>query len=130
MIKFSYCLILILSVVKKSAMTLTKFALYSVFSLLFVNPTLADLHDEYFDDMITLKVGRYLTQDFYAVKSDFDGTNYINIKNFMAFTELSEYSQLSIEDGNINLSMSASLFADKKTRHIKKELSSLKATLP
>jgi hypothetical protein len=127
MIKFSYCLILILSVIKKAAMTLTKFALFFLFSLLFVNATLADLHDEYFDDMITLKVGRYLTQDFYKVKSDIDGTIYINIKNFMAFTELSEYSQLSIEDGNINLSMAASLFADKKIRHIKKELSSLKA---
>jgi hypothetical protein len=123
------CLNLMKSATKKSAKTLTKPVLFIIFSLCFVvNATFAAPQDIYFDDMITLKVGRHLTQEFYEVKNDYDGSIYINIKDFMVFTELSEYSQLSIEGGSINLSMAGSLFPDNKTRQIKKELKSLKTT--
>ncbi|AZG37468.1 hypothetical protein EGC80_11500 [Shewanella psychromarinicola] len=96
-------------------------------SLLFFNPTFAVAQNEYFDNMITLKVGRYLEQDFYEVKSDFDGGIYIDIRDFLALTELNQYSRLSIEAGNINLFMAGSLFNDTNERHIQKALKNLKS---
>ncbi|MFT5312351.1 MAG: hypothetical protein ACI8Z9_000829 [Paraglaciecola sp.] len=93
-----------------------------LYSLLLINPIFAGTQNEYFDDMITIKVGSFLKQEFYEVKSDVDGGIYIDIKHFLAFTELSEYSKISIEAGQVKLFMEGSLFADEKARHITKEL--------
>lgn len=109
------------------AITLASAVLIIISSLLIFNPVFASPQDAYFDNMITLKVGRYLKQEFYDVKSDFDGDIYIDIRDILVLTELSEYSRLSIDGGNINLFMAASLFVDGKDRHIKKELKKLKS---
>jgi LysM repeat protein len=124
-IKLHYHLILLLSVIKKLAITLINAALLIVYSLLFLTSAVASTQDDYFDDMITLEVGRHLTLEFYEVKSGFDGGIYLDLKDFMAVTELSDYSQLSIEDGSVNLSMAGSLFANKKQRQIQKTLKNL-----
>ena len=100
-------------------------ALLIIYSLLFLTPAVARSQDDYFDNMITLKVGRNLTLEFYEIRSDFDGGIYLDLKDFMAVTELSNYSQLSIEDGTVNLLLAGSLFADKKQRQIQKTLKSL-----
>ena len=110
-------------------MILTIPLLLTVYSLLFFNPAVAATQDDYFDNMITLQVGRNLTLEFYEVKSDFDGGIYLDIKDFLAATELSDYTQLSIEDGTVNLLMAGSLFADKKQRQIQKNLENLESII-
>jgi VCBS repeat-containing protein len=122
-----YTLALLTYAIKKLAITLANAVLIIIPSLLLFNPACASSQDEYFDNMITLKVGRYLKQEFYDVKSNFDGDIYIDIKDFLVLTELSEYSRLSIDAGHINLFMAASLFDDGKDRQIKKELKNLKS---
>jgi VCBS repeat-containing protein len=122
-----YTLALLTYAIKKLAITLANAVLIIIPSLLLFNPACASSQDEYFDNMITLKVGRYLKQEFYDVKSNFDGDIYIDIKDFLVLTELSEYSRLSIDARNINLFMAASLFVDGKNRHINKELKNLKS---
>ncbi len=124
-IKFPYRLVLLADAIKKVALILTSAVVLILCSSLFVTSAFAAVQDEYFDDMITLRVGGYLKQEFYEVKSDFDGNIYIDIKDFLALTELSEYSRLAIDQSNITLVMAASLFADKKERQIKKELKNL-----
>jgi hypothetical protein len=111
--------------IKKVPRSLNSPVFFILSSLLFIHPTFANTQDEYFDDMITLKVGRYLKQEFYEVKSDYDGGIYIAIKDFLAFSELREYSKLSIEGENIKLFMAASLFPDNKARYITKKLTNL-----
>jgi len=95
------------------------------FSVSFSNTQ--DEEDEYFENMITIKVGRYLKVEFYEVMSDYDGGIYIDIKDFLELTELNEYTKLTIEDGKINLTMDGSLFSDKVERHIKKDIKNLKS---
>mgnify|MGYP000544546614 CR=1 FL=1 len=124
-IRLHYHLILLLYVIKEWAITLINAALLIVYSLLFLTSAVASTQDDYFDDMITLEVGRHLTLEFYEVKSGFDGGIYLDLKDFLAVTELSDYSQLSIEDGTVNLSMAGSLFADKQQRQIQKTLKNL-----
>ncbi|PKI03709.1 hypothetical protein CXF81_02255 [Glaciecola sp. 33A] len=94
-------------------------------SLGLFKPAVADTQDDYFNNMITLKVGRYLKLEFYEVKSDFDGGIYLDVNDFLAMTELSQYSQLTIEGENIHLHMAGSLFDDTKARHINKEVKNL-----
>ncbi len=97
-------------------------------SLLFFNVTFSntqDKNDKYFENMITIKVGRYLKQEFYEVMSDYDGNIYIDIKDFLELTELNEYTKFSIEDGKINLTMDKTLFPNKIERHITKEIKKL-----
>lgn len=99
-------------------------------SLLFFNVTFSDSQnkdDEYFENMITIKVGRYLKQEFYEVMSDYDGDIYIDIKDLLEITELNEYSKFSIEDGKINLTIDGSLFADKMEWGIVKEIKKIKS---
>ena len=97
-------------------------------SLLFFNVTFSNPQgDEYFENMITLRVGRYLKLEFYEVMNDYDGDIYIDIKDFLELTELNEYTEFSIEDGKINLIMDKSLFSDKVERHIIKERKNLKS---
>ena len=124
-IKLPYHLVLLVSALKKTVTILTIPVLLTVYSLLFLNPAVAATQDDYFDNMITLEVGRYLTLEFYEIKSDFDGGIYLDFKDFLAVTELSDYSQLSIKDGTINLLIAGSLFADKKDRRIQKTLKNL-----
>ena len=125
LIKFTYPLIFILSTIKKSVMFLVSTLLIIIFSLPLLTTAIANTQNEYFDNMITLKVGPNLKLEFYEVKSDFDGGIYLDINDFLALTELSQYSQLSIEGENINFHMAGSLFDDTKARHIKKVLKNL-----
>jgi hypothetical protein len=104
---------------KKTVMILVSILLIVICSLVLLKPAIADTPDDYFDNMITLKVGRYLKLEFYEVKSDFDGGIYLDINDFLAMTELSQYSQLTIEGENIHLHMAGSLFDDTKARHIR-----------
>jgi LysM repeat protein len=124
-IKLPCHFLLFVSAFIKTAMTLTIQALLIVYSLLFLYPAVASTQEDYFDNMITLKVGSYLTLEFYEVKSDFDGGIYLDIKELLEVTELNNYSQFSIEDGTVNLLMAGSLFADNKDRQIQKTLKSL-----
>jgi hypothetical protein len=78
-IRLHYHLILLLSVIKKLAITLINAALLIVYSLLFLTSAVASTQDDYFDDMITLEVGRHLTLEFYEVKSGFDGGIYLDL---------------------------------------------------
>jgi hypothetical protein len=110
---------------KKTAMILISVLMIVISSLVLFKPAIADTQDDYFDNMITLKVGRYLQLEFYEVKSDFDGGIYLDINDFLVMTELSQYSQLTIEGENIHLHMAGSLFDDTKARHIKKVLKNL-----
>jgi hypothetical protein len=110
---------------KKTAMILISVLLVVICSLGLFKPAIANTQDDYFDNMITLKVGRYLKLEFYEVKSDFDGGIYLDINDFLAMTELSQYSQLTIEDENIHLRMAGSLFDDTKARHINKKIKNL-----
>ena len=86
-----------------------------------------DVYDEYFENMITLRVGRYLKQEFYQVMSDFDGGIYIDIEDLLELTELTKYTRFSIEGGSISLLMDGSLFSDKVERHIIKDIKKLKS---
>ena len=106
-------------------MILISVLLIVICSLGLFKPAIADTQDDYFDNMITLKVGRYLKLEFYEVKSDFDGGIYLDINDFLVMTELSQYSQLTIEGENIHLHMAGSLFDDTKARHINKEVKNL-----
>lgn len=72
--------------------------------------------------MITLQVGSYLQQEFVEVMSDYDGGIYLNIRNFLELTELTEYTLLSVEQGKITLLMAGSLFPDRQQRRITTEL--------
>jgi hypothetical protein len=111
-------------------MMLRRAILILIGSLLFFNVTFSNAQDkdnEYFENMITIWVGRYLKVEFYEVISDYDGDIYIDIKDFLELTELNEYTKFSIEDGKINLTMDSSLFADKMERHIIKEIKKLKS---
>jgi hypothetical protein len=110
---------------KKTAMILISVLLVVICSLGLFKPAVADTQDDYFNNMITLKVGRYLKLEFYEVKSDFDGGIYLDVNDFLAMTELSQYSQLTIEGENIHLHMAGSLFDDTKARHINKEVKNL-----
>ncbi len=124
-IKLTCGLIFVLSIMKKTAMISASALLIMICTLGLLKPAIADTQDDYFDNMITLKVGRYLKLEFYEVKSDFDGGIYLDINDFLAMTELSQYSQLTIEGGNIHLHMAGSLFDDTKARHISKEVKNL-----
>ncbi|WP_232771749.1 hypothetical protein [Glaciecola sp. 33A] len=106
-------------------MILISVLLVVICSLGLFKPAVADTQDDYFNNMITLKVGRYLKLEFYEVKSDFDGGIYLDVNDFLAMTELSQYSQLTIEGENIHLHMAGSLFDDTKARHINKEVKNL-----
>lgn len=75
--------------------------------------------NKYFENMITIKVGRYLKQEFYEVRSDLSGGIYIDIRDFLEFTELTEYTNFTTDGKNINLSMKGCLFSDKKEKNIK-----------
>nr|WP_297347008.1 hypothetical protein [uncultured Glaciecola sp.] len=108
---------------------MTRFAAVILYSLIFINPTFAVSQDEYFDEMITIKVGSHLKQEFFEVKSDFEGGIYIGLDQFLIFTELSEYTKLSIDSGTIRLFMAASLFTDKKARNIERELKTLSSIM-
>nr|WP_297350182.1 hypothetical protein [uncultured Glaciecola sp.] len=90
-----------------------------------MNPTIAATQDNYFDDMVTIKVGDSLKQEFYAVKSDFDGNIYIGVSDFLVFTEVSEYSKLSIKAGRVSLTIAGNLFSDGKSKQITKNLKSI-----
>jgi len=97
-------------------------------SLLFFNVTFSNPQgDEYFENMITIRVGRYLKVEFYEVMSDYDGDIYIDIRDLLELTELNEYTKFSLEDGRINLTMDGKLFSDKMERHIIKEIKKLKS---
>jgi len=109
---------------------LRRVVLILIGSLLFFNVTFSDSQDqedEYFENMITIKVGRYLKVEFYEVMSDYEGDIYIDIKDFLELTELNEYTKFSIEGGKINLIMDGSLFSDKIKRYIIKEIKNLKS---
>jgi uncharacterized membrane protein YjgN (DUF898 family) len=90
---------------RKTAMILISVLLIVICSLGLFKPAIADTQDDYFDNMITLKVGRYLKLEFYEVKSDFDGGIYLDINDFLVMTELSQYSQLTTEGENICLTI-------------------------
>jgi hypothetical protein len=104
---------------------LKRAALIFLSSLLFCHAVFSEPQDEYFENMITLRVGSYLQQEFVEIMSDVDGGIYLDIDGFLALTELSEYTTLSINQGNITLLMAGSLFPDGKQRLIKKELKKL-----
>ena len=110
-------------------MIVTRSALIILYSLIYINPTFADNQEEYFDDMITIKVGSHLKQEFFEVKSDFEGSIYIKLNQFLTFTELSEYTKLSIDAGNISLFMAGSLFSDNKVKNIERKLNTLKSII-
>lgn len=108
---------------------LRKLVLIFISNLLFFNVTFSnkfDTSDEYFENMITLKVGKYLEIEFYEVISDCDGGIYINIKDFIELLELNEYISLSIKEGEIKLVMSGLLFSDNQDRFITKKIKKLK----
>ncbi|PKH03630.1 hypothetical protein CXF72_05320 [Psychromonas sp. MB-3u-54] len=96
-----------------------------LFGLFFCSPAFSGTKDDYFENMITLRVGSYLQQEFVEVISDFDGGIYLNIDNFLELTELSEYTTLSIDEGNITLLIAGSLFPNRQKRRITTELKKL-----
>lgn len=108
---------------------LRKVVLILISNLLFFNVTFSeklDGSDKYFENMITLKVGKYLEIEFYEVISDYEGDTYINIKDFMELLELNEYTSFSIENGEIKLAMSGTLFSDNSDLLITKKIKNLK----
>lgn len=107
-------------------MVLRRRALILISSLLFFSLAFSSSEDEYFENMITIRVGRYLKQEFYEVMSDFDGGIYIDVRDFLELTELTEYTELSLEDGSISLLMDGNLFPNKKERLIEKNIKQLK----
>lgn len=94
-------------------------------SLLFCSSAFPSVQDDYFENMITLQVGSYLQQEFVEVMSDYDGGIYLDIEGFLELTELTEYTQLSIEQGKITLLMAGSLFPDRQQRRITTELKNI-----
>jgi hypothetical protein len=94
-------------------------------SLLFCSSAFPSVQDDYFENMITLRVGSYLQQEFVEVMSDYDGGIYLDIEGFLELTELTEYTQLSIEQGKITLLMAGSLFPDRQQRRITTELKNI-----
>ncbi len=95
-------------------------------SLLFFCLAFPYSEDEYFENMITLKVGRYLKQEFYEVTSDLNGGIYIDPIDFLDLLELTDYTEFSTEGENIKLVMKANLFPDNKERVIEKKIRQLK----
>ncbi|MFT5294404.1 MAG: hypothetical protein ACI9YH_000410 [Colwellia sp.] len=91
-------------------------------SLLFCPSAFSSVQDDYFENMITLQVGSYLQQEFVEVMSDYDGGIYLDIRNFLELTELTEYTQLSIVQGKVTLLMAGNLFPDSQNRRITTEL--------
>jgi hypothetical protein len=94
-------------------------------SLLFCPSVFSSVQDNYFENMISLQVGSYLQQEFVEVMSDYDGGIYLDIRSFLELTELTEYTQLSIEQGKVTLLMAGSLFPDRQERRIITELKML-----
>lgn len=111
----------------KSTILLISSVLLFLSNLAFMNPTIAVTQDNYFDDMVTIKVGDSLKQEFYAVKSDFDGNIYIGVNDFLVFTEVSEYSKLSIKAGRVSLIIDGNLFSDGKSKQITKDLKNIES---
>ncbi|MFT5721314.1 MAG: hypothetical protein ACI9W6_001627 [Motiliproteus sp.] len=98
-----------------------------LFSFIFSHPAFSRTQDNYFENMITLRVGLYLQQEFVEVLSDFDGGLYLDIRDLLELTELSDYTSLSIEDGKVRLRMAANLFADRQERQMTAALKDLNA---
>lgn len=94
-------------------------------SFLFCHSAFSSVQDDYFENMVTLRVGSYLQQEFVEVMSDFDGGIYLDIENFLELTELTEYTQLSVDQGKVTLLMAGSLFPDRQKRRITTELKKL-----
>lgn len=95
-------------------------------SLLFFSLAFSSNEDKYLENMITIRVGNFLKQDFYEVMSDYDGGIYIDIKDFLQLTELTEYTELTLDKENISLFMDGNLFCDKKERLITRSIKELK----
>ncbi|MFT5559016.1 MAG: hypothetical protein ACI9RZ_001492, partial [Sphingobacteriales bacterium] len=102
-----------------------KMALLILSSLFFCYSAFSSTQNDYFENMITLQVGRYLQQEFVEVMSDFDGGIYLDIEGFLELTELTEYTRLSIDKGKVTLLMAGSLFPDRQERRITTELKML-----
>ncbi|MFT6926653.1 MAG: hypothetical protein ACJAZP_002272 [Psychromonas sp.] len=94
-------------------------------SLLFCYSAFSGTQDEYFENMITLRVGSNLQQEFVEVMSDYDGGIYLDIEDFLVLTELTEYTKLSIDQEKITLLMAGRLFPDGQKRQITAELKNL-----
>ena len=94
-------------------------------SLFFCHAALSSTKDDYFENMITLQVGSYLQQEFVKVISDIDGGIYLNISDLLEITELTEYTQLSINKENITLLMAGNLFSNRQEWQITTELKKL-----
>jgi hypothetical protein len=106
-------------------MILIRAALLMLSSLLFCPSAFSSVQDDYFENMITLHVGSYLQQEFVEVMSDYDGAVYLDIRDFLELTELTEYTQLSLDQGKIMLLMAGSLFPDRQERRITTDLKML-----
>jgi hypothetical protein len=96
-----------------------------LFGLFFCYSAFSTTQDEYFENMITLRVGSYLQQEFVEVMSDYDGGIYLDIEGFLELTELTEYTRLSIDKGKVTLLMAGSLFPDRQERRITTDLKML-----